>query len=432
MCPPSNLDTRPYIPKKIDLDQLSSMPGKTKVSEIKSQIVDPTNSKIAAYRSNRLEDKSIFGRYSKGLFNTNQGIIYGKNSIYAIYNKNGKQADAAPEGAFGKIKFVKNLDTNEWGVLKTQLIRTPKEKEKFIREHLILSLLDLTCEPMMIRKGIKNKYVIGKADIIMKYVKGKDIFEYIEKKTDAREPMYYFPDLFWLHLTIKIAEELKQLHDRGIIHADIKFENILYDIATDKVQFIDFGNSFIKGIHQPPEGATSIRGFNPPESYKDQYDIASDIYAISMIFETLLLNKIGPGYAQKIKDPYLTYTPPKFSAPYGKETTFKDNADIRLLLTKMRKENPEERPSMKKVIDSLKDIYREMTKSSCYEADARDVEKIIAEFKRTEQYKQDKIYETLKEQSQLKDQSILSYSLFHKEISEKITNLSKSLSFYNR
>jgi serine/threonine protein kinase len=47
-------------------------------------------------------------------------------------------------------------------------------------------------------------------------------------------------ELFWLEV-VRLFYGLKVLHDNDILHHDIKQQNIVYDKATNRVNFIDFG-----------------------------------------------------------------------------------------------------------------------------------------------------------------------------------------------
>jgi len=61
-------------------------------------------------------------------------------------------------------------------------------------------------------------------EIMMEFVDGKMLKEIIEKKSD---------------LAINAGEQIRKIHEQGIIHGDLTTSNILYD--KGKLCFIDFG-----------------------------------------------------------------------------------------------------------------------------------------------------------------------------------------------
>lgn len=46
-----------------------------------------------------------------------------------------------------------------------------------------------------------------------------------------------------LHIAIALTRILGELHKRGIVHKDVKPDNIQYDAESGRVQLIDFGIS---------------------------------------------------------------------------------------------------------------------------------------------------------------------------------------------
>jgi len=291
-----------YTPTILNTKNIKLLPDSKEILKIKEQIESKDNTKLQSYRENRLPIKqSLFGRYSKSLFNTSHGIIYGKQGMYAIYNESKKQFHLG-KGGFGNIKLAKNLDTNKWYVLKTIQVESKKHLDSVKQEHQILKLLGLSNEELMLRKSLKSEKPSCKANIIMKYIKGLDIYELMLHKLEPFDDLHYVNETFWLHVAFKIICELEILHSKNIIHGDIKRENIIYDIASDKAQIIDFGGSFQKYVfknNQLHEQTRPIRyaltsvNVAPEITSKAKFSKKSDIYALSFVLEGLIFNKVA-------------------------------------------------------------------------------------------------------------------------------------------
>lgn len=65
---------------------------------------------------------------------------------------------------------------------------------------------------------------------------GQDLFDYVDLHPDGLSP----PSI--RHILAQIADALFFLHEHGIVHRDIKDENIVLDHRGD-VQLIDFGSA---------------------------------------------------------------------------------------------------------------------------------------------------------------------------------------------
>jgi len=77
--------------------------------------------------------------------------------------------------------------------------------------------------------------------LVMKYG-GQDLEQFgDEVRTWSKTKVHVDAiELFWLEV-VRLFYGLKVLHDNDILHHDIKQQNIVYDKATNRVNFIDFG-----------------------------------------------------------------------------------------------------------------------------------------------------------------------------------------------
>uniref|UniRef100_A0A915PMD0 Protein kinase domain-containing protein n=1 Tax=Setaria digitata TaxID=48799 RepID=A0A915PMD0_9BILA len=109
----------------------------------------------------------------------------------------------------------------------------------------------------------------------------------------------------------QLTEAVHYLHDRGVVHRDIKAENVLLDSNGD-VKLIDFG--FARYIDQK-ERSKSFCGTKPysaPEIVQHQpYDAyASDWYAMGVLLYTMLTGKWphDPHEKNKIQSNHLIFS----------------------------------------------------------------------------------------------------------------------------
>jgi serine/threonine protein kinase len=89
-------------------------------------------------------------------------------------------------------------------------------------------------------------------------------------------------------LLIDVLEILDFVHSKGVIHCDIKPENLIRRASDGKIvlidfgsiQPVDFGTDTVLPIYRIP--VTSL-GYIPPEQFIGQTQLSSDIYALGMI-----------------------------------------------------------------------------------------------------------------------------------------------------
>lgn len=189
------------------------------------------------------------------------------------------------EGGFGATYLAKKAQNRQRVVIKTlkdELLRDPKFawfRDKFRDEALLLALCR---HPNIVQ--IDNFFIDGNLPCIaMEYVAGEDLWNWVEKRGILSETEA-------LNYIRKVGEALIVVHEKGLLHRDIKPQNIMVRDNHDAV-LIDFGlaRGFIPDrTQQLTFGLT--HGFAPPEQYGEigRFAEYTDVYALAATLYYLL------------------------------------------------------------------------------------------------------------------------------------------------
>ena len=120
----------------------------------------------------------------------------------------------------------------------------------------------------------------------MEIAKGKDVASLLKEYANL-------PEKFKVHILLGVAKGVKELHDKLLVHGDIKCKNILLDEQyTGKTPYptpklCDFGLTGQKGKEFTETKGTL--GYLPSEFFKSNtFSPSTDIFAIGMTLYELL------------------------------------------------------------------------------------------------------------------------------------------------
>jgi len=157
-----------------------------------------------------------------------------------------------------------------------------------------------------------------------------DVFDYVSEKNVTEEEIKPFVK--------EMCLAIKDCHDNGIVHLDIKGENfIIVSWKPLKLKLIDFGAS-----HRV-EGSGSLRRYFgtllycPPEIRKKRFFLSSDLWSLGSWIYYVIANKY-------------TFEQEKINTEYfiDREQCFSDN--LKKLLVRMMHYDPEKRPTIEEVL----------------------------------------------------------------------------------
>jgi tetratricopeptide (TPR) repeat protein/TolB-like protein/predicted Ser/Thr protein kinase len=125
--------------------------------------------------------------------------------------------------------------------------------------------------------------------IVMEYVEGKTLKDIVGA---VREPPLQIPEV--IRYAIQIAEALKSAHRRGIIHRDIKSENIM--VTEDGiVKVMDFGLAKLKGSVKLTKSSSTVgtMAYMSPEHLEGkEVDGRTDIFSFGVVLYEMLAGQL--------------------------------------------------------------------------------------------------------------------------------------------
>lgn len=194
------------------------------------------------------------------------------------------------EGAFGKVKYAVNTETNEAVAIKIL------DKDKIQTRNMGAQIK----KEISIMKMINHHHVVGVRDvfatsakifIVLEFVGGGELFDKIanEGKLPEDKARFYFKQL---------VEGLDHCHSNGVCHRDLKPENLLLD-TEGNLKISDFGFSTLNIGDADGDGGARAEllhttcgtpNYVAPEVLgKDGYDgKKADVWSIGVILYVLL------------------------------------------------------------------------------------------------------------------------------------------------
>src|SRR5512136_1116666 len=120
----------------------------------------------------------------------------------------------------------------------------------------------------------------GQQFIVMEYVEGKTLREIVPVKKTQDAITY----------AIQISEALQEAHSKGIVHRDIKAENIMVN-SKNQVKVMDFGLAKLKGSLKLTHTSSTIGtlAYMAPEQIQgEEVDARSDIFSFGIVLYEML------------------------------------------------------------------------------------------------------------------------------------------------
>ncbi len=283
-----------------------------------------------------------------GIEHLSDGTLIGQGGFSAVY--------AATDQRFDRRVAVKLFFRHT----------ADRDRERFERECRIMGRLSANPNVVTVHDAGHNRD--GRPYLIMELVEGGSLADRLAAGGPIPWPVAID------HL-VPIARALGQGHAQGILHRDVKPENILLD--GDRTLLTDYGIASIHGATSSTMVSASW-SHSPPETFRDRRDERSDLYSLASTMHTLVSGRppfsnpadesLGPLVHRLLYEP-----PPRL----GSELAPPELAD---LLVRSLAKDPAERPQ---TADELIEALLAIRHGSAVSASALPVAATIGAVART-------------------------------------------------
>ncbi|XP_042267329.1 interferon-induced very large GTPase 1-like [Thunnus maccoyii] len=244
------------------------------------------------------------------------------------------------KGGFGTAILVKSKEDGHQYVIKEiyDISRmSPEERQKAQKEVEVLAKMSHS-NIVQYKESFEEEDCLY---IVMDYCEGGDLLEKI--KSQKGELFSEDQILDWF---VQICLALKHIHDRKILHRDIKPQNIFLT-KGGTAQLGDFGVSRV--LNSTEELATTVTGtllYLSPEIWENKpYDNKIDIWALGCVLYEMCTLKpaFEAGDKKDLELKIIDGSYPPVSDHYSQE--------LRSLLEQLLKHDPTERPSVSSILE---------------------------------------------------------------------------------
>jgi len=187
------------------------------------------------------------------------------------------------KGQFGLVKFARHRKS-KLNVAIKMIGKANMKPIEVLQQRREIEVLKM-CQHKGIIKLIDVFENSSHYYIVLEYLAGKDLFDYLQKRS------FSIKEDRCKEIGYSMVQAVLYLHSYGIVHRDLKLENVMMRDATDKAEpvIVDFGLSKIIGPEQTANEPFGTLGYAAPEVLKKMpYTFSCDVWSLGCIMYALL------------------------------------------------------------------------------------------------------------------------------------------------
>lgn len=136
--------------------------------------------------------------------------------------------------------------------------------------------------------GLKGYYLVdGRHYLVTEYAQGGDLFDFLEGKERV-------PEAEVRMLGVQLVEALQYIHESGIVHRDLKLENIFLDSARKRVFIGDWGFSCFFSMHRRLQESCGTLYYMAPEliAHQSYTGPEADVWSLGVVLYYLAVGSL--------------------------------------------------------------------------------------------------------------------------------------------
>ena len=263
-------------------------------------------------------------------------------------------------GGMGVVERAEDIDIGRPVAIKRLLPEASHALgvARFVSEIRIVGSLDHPNVVPIHDVGVDND---GRYFFVMKYVEGQTLADIIERLASGDEAAL----AFWtserrVELMMAVLQALDYAHERGVLHRDVKPENIMVG-THGEVRLMDWG--IARRMGQPDPGEAAMPGLigtpaymSPEQAALEELDARSDVYsAVVTLHEFFALRHYLAHHAESLFGLIEAVQSEKFDIIFGEQAKGPIPPELRHVCDRgMRKDRNERYQSARELMADLR------------------------------------------------------------------------------
>jgi serine/threonine-protein kinase len=284
--------------------------------------------------------------------------------------------DCVGEGGLGRVYIAQHVRLERRYALKVPSAKaasTPKVRQRFLQEAIAASRLD---HPNVVGVVDFGETSSGLIYLVMELADGETLNRHLDYRG-------VFAPAEALALARQIALGLDHAHGKGLIHRDLKPDNIMIEASDGRPRILDFGLAILRELGDA--GRLTTKGMvvgspwymAPEQAMGKELDPRCDLFALGiMVFEMLAGCLPFDGDPQQIIEKHVSAKMPRFAE---RVPGLVIDPEVEHLVQRMIARDRDERPnSAAEVVGAIDEILDRLTAERVQARFARQLRNVAA------------------------------------------------------